>query len=35
MERMLFLWDDLDDTLGYLRHRFLTLWVQLTGTAFR
>jgi hypothetical protein len=31
MERMLFLWDDLDDTLGYLRHRFLTVWGQLMG----
>jgi hypothetical protein len=35
MERMLFLWDDLDDTLGLVRHLFLTAWGEFKGAAFR
>jgi hypothetical protein len=35
MERMLFLWDDLDDTLGLVRHLFLTLWGELKAATSR
>jgi len=35
MERLAFFWDDLDDTLGALRHVVRYTWQEIFGDSFR
>lgn len=35
MERLAFFWDDLDDTLGALRHVVRYTWQEMFGDSFR